>query len=138
MRRMSYIQKIVEFIFGKTVKIQDPFFGEMLDTGDYYECRRLFGPTNSIVEIGLEKKEITPDDKQIKFFKWIENNYDFLINIIQPEIEKIVKNWDDNFEIHNFKKEISLEYLYIPNCDETTFEWNIFFMRIMTYNILAQ
>jgi hypothetical protein len=46
---MSFLTRLFEFIFGKTIKVQDSFFGEMLDADSYYECRRPFEPTGTIV-----------------------------------------------------------------------------------------
>lgn len=123
----SILKKIGEFLFGKIILVQDSFFGEMADVGSYYECRKSFKPTGKIVEIGLEKKDLKPDEKQINFFKWIEDNYDFIIQKIGPSIEAKVAEWIPNYQIQNFKKEFILEYLYIPKCDKEIFDWQISF-----------
>ena len=50
---------IFDFIFGKTIKIEDEFFGKMVFSefkknpeNNYFECRRHFKPTNSFDMIG--------------------------------------------------------------------------------------
>ena len=107
--------------------ISNDFFGEMIDAGNYYECRKLFRPIGKVVEIGLEKKEQGPDEKQKKFFNWIENNYDLLIEKVSPSIERRVQDWLSNYEVKDFQSEYTLEYLYIPRCDEGVFDWQISF-----------
>ncbi len=126
-RGVSILSKIEELIFGKLVRIKDGFFGEMIDTGEYYECKRIFQPTAKVVEIGLEKKRSGTDEKQENFFNWIENNYDLIIKKVSPSIEKQIQNWILNYEIKNFREEYTLEYLYIPKCDEKIIDWKISF-----------
>ena len=125
--KRSIIKKMGEFIFGKTIVVQNSFFGEMIDAGDIYECRKLFNPIGKEVEIGLVKKEIEPDEKQIDFFKWIENNYGLIVQKVSPIIEKRVAEWVPNYQIKNFEKEFILEYLFIPKCENEIFEWQISF-----------
>lgn len=123
----SILSKIGEFIFGKIIKVQNDFFGEMTDAGDYYECRKVFKPTGKVIEIGLEKKGQEPDKKQKMFFTWIEDNYDLLIKKVSPTIEEQIRKWIPNYRIQDFRKEFMLEYLYIPKCDEEIFDWQISF-----------
>ena len=124
---MSLFKKITDFLFGKTIVINDPFFGEMTDAGSYYECKKLFKPTGKIVEIGLEKKDTPPDDLQINFFYWIENNYETIIENIKPKLQNELANWPAEININNFDQEFRLEYLYIPKCDKEVFDWKITF-----------
>lgn len=124
---LNLFRKGIDFIFGKTVKIQHTFFGEMTDVGSYYECRRIFKGNKKIVEIGLAKKEEIIDNRQINFFKWIEENYEKIIVEISPAIEGEVSGFIPNYRIQNFKKEFNLEYLFIPKCDEDIFDWQISF-----------
>lgn len=120
-------QRIKDFIFGEIVVVQNDFFGDMIDAGDYYECRRIFEPTGKVVEIGLEKNEKESVENQMNFFKWIECNYELIIQKVSPVIEERVAGWITNYQIQNFKKEFILEYLYIPKCDEKIFDWQISF-----------
>ena len=124
---MGFFTKILDFIFGKPAIIQDPFFGKMTDADDYYECRRMFQPTGTILEIGLTKKTMLPDEKQINFFHWVEDNFDLIIEKISPALEKRIAAWLGDYEITNFKKEFVLEYLFIPKCDEAIIDWQISF-----------
>ena len=125
--KKNLLQKIGEFFFGETIVVQHSFFGEIIDVGDYYECRKLFKPIGKVVDIGLEKKAIVSDEKQINFFNWIEDNYELIIRRISPFIEKSVAECITNYRIKDFKKEFILEYLYIPKCDEALFNWRICF-----------
>lgn len=121
------LQKIIEFIFGKTIIMQNDFFGEMADAGGSYECRRIFKPTGKVVEIGLEKKETTPDEKQVNFFIWLEDNYELVIQKVSPTLKKEIIKFLPKYHIKNFKEEFILEYLYIPKCDTEVFDWRISF-----------
>ena len=125
--KKNLLSRIGEFLFGKTIIIKNPFFGEMTDAGDYYECRRFFKPMGKVVEIGLAKKEKEPDKKQINFFNWIEENYDVIIQKISTPLEKQITKWIPNYKIQNFKKEFILEYLFIPKCETELVEWQISF-----------
>ncbi len=124
---MEIINRISEYVWGKTIIVEDEFFGKMTDAKTYYECKKTFGPTGEFVEIGLEKKDLLPDKKQIDFFRWIENNYDLLIKIVSPHLEKIIIEWIPEYQITDFKNEFTLEYLYIPKCEEEIKDWRLSF-----------
>lgn len=126
-KRMNFIEKIGAFLFGKTIKVNDPFFGVMIDADTHYECRRFFGPTNKVVEIGLEKKGIESDQNQRDFFGWIEENFDLIVENISPLVEAEIVESISDFRIRNFNTEFILEYLYIPKCEVDIFEWEIVF-----------
>jgi hypothetical protein len=71
---------LFSFLFGKTHKIDHPFFGPMIfigdkkpDPSDYYECRRFFKPSNDMIEIGIDGDITGPTEIQIDFFKSIED-----------------------------------------------------------------
>ena len=83
-----------DFIFGKSIKIENAFFGQMLFVGDkkdsskgYFECRRHFKPSDKIIEIGIDGDISGPTQTQIDFFKTIENNYSKISDSIKPIIE---------------------------------------------------
>lgn len=66
---------ILEFIFGKSKKLENKFFGKMLFFEDkkdsnknYFECKRHFSPSNRTIEIGMNGESIGPTQKQIDFF----------------------------------------------------------------------
>jgi hypothetical protein len=124
---MEFLKKITEFVFGKQIIVEHSFFGKMIDAGDYYECRRMFRPTGTMVEIGLSKTAIEGDKKQVEFFHWLEDNFDLVIEKITPTLLTKLNTWIPNFRIYDFKKEFILEYLRIPSCEQTVFEWEISF-----------
>ncbi|MEM9837389.1 MAG: hypothetical protein AAF828_12850 [Bacteroidota bacterium] len=123
----TIIDKFLEFLFGKPTIVSDPFFGEMVDAGDYYECERLFTPIGDTVEIFLTKKENGPDEKQINFFLRLEENYDLFIQRISPSMEEAIQEWIPKFRIQNFKQEFSFKSLSIPKCDESVSKWELSF-----------
>lgn len=124
---MSIFNKIIEFFFGKPKIVEHTFFGEMTDIDTYFECRRIFEPTNKMVEIGLEKKDPHEDDKQVMFFHWIEENYGLIIEKITPKLEERIAKRIPGYQIENFKVEFELEYIWIPNCEVKIPEWQISF-----------
>lgn len=125
---------LLDFIFGKQIKLKNEFFGTMLfleDKNDslksYFECRRHFKPSNEIIEIGLEGEKIGPTQKQIDFFKSIENNYSRITKAISPLIEDEFGNWQEGFKIDNFRKEFEPVYLKLPRCEIKPVVWEISF-----------
>ena len=67
---------LLDFIFGKTIKLENEFFGTMLFQEDkkdsvksYFECRRHFKPSDQIIEIGIDGEITGPTQKQIDFFR---------------------------------------------------------------------
>lgn len=121
-------------LFGKTVKIDHPFFGVMRFAGgkqsspdDYFECRRPFKPTNKDIEIGIHGDISGPTDKQVSFFKSIEDNYVQIQKAIAPLIEDEFRNFDEDFTIIDFDKEFVPVYLNIPRCESKPVVWEIAF-----------
>lgn len=125
----------LDFIFGKSIKIDDPFFGKMLFLDDkkeplksYFECRRHFEPTNEIIEIGIDGALEGPTETQKKFFKEIESKYGQITDSIKPLMESEFRNWNEDFEIIDFNKEFKADYLRIPRCSEKPISWEIGFI----------
>jgi hypothetical protein len=125
---------LLDFIFGKSVKIENSFFGSMLFLdfkgevdNSYFECRRMFAPSNDIIEIGIDGDISGPTQKQIDFFKTIEEQYQEISSSIKPLIEDQFQNWKEDFEIVDFKKEFKPVYLRMPKCEEMPIVWEIAF-----------
>lgn len=123
---------IFNFIFGKSIKLDDKFFGTMLfhenkkDTlKSYFECKRHFLPSNKIIEIGIDADATGPTQKQIDFFRSIENNYLTIVKSIAPLIEEEFSNWNEGFLINDFQKEFEPVYLRLPRCDSNPIVWEI-------------
>ena len=125
---------LFDFIFGKTIELENDFFGTMLflenkkqPQNNYFECRRHFAPTDSIIEIGIDGDITGPTQLQIEFFKSIENNYSEISKAITPLIEDEFGNWQEGFRINNFKKEFEAVYLQLPRCESKPVIWEIAF-----------
>ena len=125
---------IFDFIFGKTIKIDDQFFGEMLffhfkkkPEKNYFECKRYFKPTDNIIEIGIEGNETGPIELQKDFFRQIESEYEKIVYSVKPMIESEFKNWKEDFKIVNFQKEFKAVYLFLPRCEKEPKVWEIVF-----------
>jgi len=125
---------IFDFIFGKTIKIEDEFFGEMIFSEfkknpekNYFECRRHFKPTNETIEIGIEGNETGPSEIQKDFFRKIESDYDKITSSIIPMIENEFQNWKEDFKIADFNKEFKAVYLFLPRCEKEPKIWEIAF-----------
>ena len=93
----------------------------------YFECRRHFMPTNKIIEIGIDGDESGPTQKQIDFFKRIEDNYSEVPKAVSPLIEDEFGNWKEGFKIVNFQKEFEAVYLRLPRCETNPNIWEIAF-----------
>jgi len=125
---------LFDSIFGKTHKIDHDFFGKMIFVGskvpgfsDYFECRRLFKPSNKFIEIGIDSDISGPTEKQINFYKSIEDNYSIITNAITPLIEEEVGNWKYFFTIFDFNNEFKPVYLRLPRCESKPIIWEIAF-----------
>ncbi|QXP60856.1 hypothetical protein [Olleya sp. HaHaR_3_96] len=125
---------IIEFIFGKTIKIDNAFFGKMIfienkkkPLKSYFECRKHFKPTDDIIEIGIEGNETGPTELQKDFFRKIESDYDKIISSVKPLIEKEFQNWKEDFKITDFRKEFNAVYLFLSRCENDPKSWEIAF-----------
>jgi len=125
---------IFGFIFGKTIKIDDSFFGKMTfvefkksPKKNYFECGRIFRPIENKIEIGVEGDITGPTELQKDFFRQIERNYKKIISSVQPMIENEFRNWKKNFEIKDFLSEFKAVYLFLPRCEEEVKIWEIAF-----------
>jgi len=125
---------IFDFIFGKTIKIEDPFFGKMIFSDfkknpdkNYFECSRHFKPTDDLIEIGIEGNETGPTAIQKDFFRSIEARYNEVIASVKPCIESEFKNWKEDFNIADFRKEFKAVYLFLPRCEKVPIVWEIAF-----------
>lgn len=125
---------LLDFIFGKTTKLENEFFGTMLFLEDkkdtlksYFECRRQFIPSDKIIEIGIDGDVSGPTQKQIDFFKSIEDNYLIIAKAISPLIEDEFGNWKEGFKINDFQKEFEPVYLRLPRCENKPIVWEIAF-----------
>lgn len=125
---------LFDALFGKTRKIDHPFFGEMKFNGskvpapsDYFECSRHFKPSNNTIQISIDGDIAGPSDKQIDFFKSIEDNYQTITAAIGPLIEDEFRNWQEDFKIADFNKEFEPVYLRLSRCDAKPITWEIAF-----------
>lgn len=125
---------LLDFIFGKPIKLENEFFGTMLfleykkeTHKSYFECRRQFVPSNQIIEIGIDGDVSGPTQKQIEFFKSIEDNYSIIVKAISPLIENEFGNWKEGFKINDFQKEFEPVYLHLPRCETKPIVWEIAF-----------
>lgn len=125
---------LLDFIFGKPTKLEHEFFGTMIFYEDkkdthksYFECRRQFISSDKIIEIGIDGDLSGPTQKQIDFFKNIEDNYLIIAKAIIPLIEDEFGNWKEGFKINNFQKEFEPVYLRLPRCEVKPIVWGIAF-----------
>jgi hypothetical protein len=124
----------LDFIFGRSTKLENEFFGTMLFLEDkknsmksYFECKRHFKPSDKIIEIGIDAELTGPTHEQIDFFKSIEDNYLTITKAIAPLIEDEFRNWEEDFKINDFYKEFEPVYLRIPRCESKSIVWEIAF-----------
>ncbi|KQT17509.1 hypothetical protein ASG31_08870 [Chryseobacterium sp. Leaf404] len=125
---------LLDFIFKKTIKLENEFFGTMLFQADkkdslksYFECKRHFKPSDQKIEIGIDGEITGPTQKQIDFFKSIEDNYLTITKSITPLIEDEFGNWKDGFKIIDFHKEFEPVYLRLQRCISKPIIWEIAF-----------
>lgn len=125
--RSNIFVKVITFLFGKPKIEISPYFGKMVDAGDYYECLKAFKHCSKVLDIGLAKTEEKFLKDQIDFYNWIEDNYDELIIKMAIPLENSIQELIPDFKIYSFKEEFIIDYLYIPKCDRLEYEWKISF-----------
>jgi hypothetical protein len=125
---------LFNFFSSKTTKIEHSFFGQMRFIDDkkapnksYFECKRFFKPSDTIIHIGITASIEGPMENQIDFFESIETNYTEITKSIIPLIEDEFRNWKEDFTIQNFKSEFQPVYINIPKCDVKPIVWEIAF-----------
>jgi len=124
----------LDFIFKKRQKVKSDFFGTMTATKfkkgqntSYFECRRYFKPTQKIIELVIECEKSGETEKQITFFKWIEDNYPEICKSVTPLIECLYEYLKSGKKIVDFPKELEVRQLFLPQCDSVPVEWDILF-----------
>lgn len=125
---------LFDFIFGKTIKKQDDFFGEMTfiefktePKNNYFECKRNFKPTGTVIEITVVIDLTSPIEKQKEFFKNIESEYQTIISSITPLIEDKFRDWKEDYKILNFSSEFKPVYIHLPHINKEPKVWEIVF-----------
>lgn len=126
--------KFFDFISGRSKKVENEFFGTMTffefkkePHKNYFECRRHFKPTDKIIEIGIDGDKAGVMDKQVGFFKSIEDNYSEICKTVAPLIERKSGNWKGESRILDFQKEFEAVYLSLPRCEIKPVVWEIVF-----------
>jgi hypothetical protein len=121
-------------LFGKPVKINDSFFGELLfmevkanPANSYFEGWRHFEPTDEQIEVGVSGSLQSPTQVQKDFFRQVEANYALVTQRIIPLIEHTFHEWQADFKINNFAKAFKPVYLFIPSCVQNPIKWEIAF-----------
>jgi len=124
----------LDFLFKKSTRIEHEFFGIMLfqqnkkdPLKSYFECKRHFAPTGKIIEIGIDADVSGPTQKQVDFFKSIEDNYADIAKAVTPLIENELNNWKTGFKIGDFSNEFIAVYLQLPRCENSPVTWEIAF-----------
>ena len=125
---------LLDLIFGKSIKINHSFFGQMLFLDDkknplksYFECRRHFTPSGNLIDIIIDGAETGPTQIQTDFFKKIEDKYPEIVTSITPMIEDEFRNWNEGFRIVDFNQEFEPVHLQIPRCETQPVVWEIAF-----------
>lgn len=131
----------LDFIFGKKVKRQDDFFGEMIflenrkqSEKNYFDCHRPFAPISKDIQLCVSGDLTESLERQQVFFKKIEENYSLLCARFAPIAEQEIRNWQPNFQVLNFEKEFVPDYLTLPRCDQSPVVWEISFKWLQDFD----
>jgi len=129
------------FLFGKPVKIDDAFFGEMQwikipndPSKSYFECERYFKPSGEKIGLSVTGVLSGPTQQQKDFFTEVETNYSLLVAKLIPLIEAEFGNWMPLPVIKSFVAEFKPIGLDIPACDKLPIQWEIVFDTIHDVN----
>ena len=129
------------FLFGKTVKVDDAFFGEMIvieisnnPVESYFECERYFKPSGEKIALGVTGSVSGPTQRQKDFFMQIENDYSLLIAKFALVIETRLGAWTAVPVTKEFEAEFKPTYFSIPTCDQQPIAWEIAFDTVHDVN----
>lgn len=130
-----------QFLFGKPVKINDPFFGEMhwVEVANnlsvsYFECECHFKPSGEKIGLSVTGTFSGPTQQQRNFFSQVEANYPSLVTRLAPLIEAELGCWMPLRVIQNFIAEFKPVGLNIPACDKLPIAWEIVFDTVHDVN----
>lgn len=129
------------FLFGKSVRTGDYFFGEMQFIGtvnslaqSYFECQRYFKPIGEPIELNVTGTLAGPNQRQRDFFTWVEREYMTLVPKLVPLLEQEFGAWMPQPIIKDFYAEFKPTFLDIPTCDQQPIEWEIVFDTVHDLN----
>lgn len=124
----------LDFLFGKTIRIEHNFFGTMTFRKNKKEPIRSllsgscpFSPSGKEIDFILDADETGPTQLQVDFFKSIENSFAAISESIVPLIEDEFRNWKDDFAIEDFSKEFQPVFIQLPRCETLPVIWEIAF-----------
>lgn len=133
----------LDFIFGKKIKRQDEFFGEMLflenrknPEKNFLECRRQFAPISKDIDIEVRGDLDIRLEQQQFFFNKIEEKYDLLASKFASFVEQKIQDWRLDFQIQDFKKEFEPFHLILHRCDFSPMVWEISFTTFHEKNLI--
>ena len=113
--------------------LENEFFGRLTfmkmkdPSKSYFEGTGLFKPTGEEIDYLIDADATGPTIEQHDFYTNIQNTYDEIILKVSPVIEKEFKNWKEDFQINDFKKEFKLVGLTIPRQPNPNFSWDMSF-----------
>lgn len=120
-------------IFKKPIVIQDDFFGRLryMDFKDpakgYFEGNGFFSSIDGETEYLINADATGPTNSQREFYINLQKQFDSYIEMMKPLIEDEFRNWKEDFEIKNFKKEFNLVCVTIPRLDSKPLVWDMSF-----------
>lgn len=125
----------------KTTKLDNDFFGKIEFYEDwrnslksYFRCKRSFDHYDQLVEIAVEADLNGPSQKQIAFFKGIEDNYSAIVEKISSLIDDEFRQWENSPKIEDFRAEFAPVYIQIPKCENKPIIWEIDFESYLDKN----
>lgn len=127
-------------LFKKPTILQDDFFGSLrfMDFKDssknYFEGRGRFLPTDNETDYLIQADKDGPSENQKQFYRDLQIHFTQYIEKITPLIEDEFRNWKEDFEIQDFRKEFQLVCITIPRLDNRPIIWDMAFTTIHDLN----
>jgi len=134
---LSIFKRLIKRVFGEPRKLNDEFFGELIDADGYYEGYADFNPIKDKIEIGISGDENGPSAEARSFYKQVEKDYYQLVKIISPKILERLIEWEPNVKIKDFDNEFKPVYLFIPDFNQEDQSWEIAFESIHNSHLIT-
>jgi len=119
--------------FKKTVKINDPVFGEIEFMDSYWEAKTVFPPLNKAVELFIDGERYGLNVEQYKMFTKISEKYELLTKKISPLLRKEGEFWSQK-KIEDIENTFELTAISIPSKESEDMEWEFMYESILIGN----
>lgn len=122
---------ILQFLGLVSKKVNDDFFGKLEVSTHKFEDKKYqhfyfekyFPPTKSVIWVTINSYSETPSNVQKEIYKYLESNYDAILELVSTKLKKDYATEAEKFNINVFKNEFTLNDVYLEDEEEGAITW---------------